>query len=232
MPPLVMLLTTWMVRNIDGVLFTCITKTLADAPLIVIANPEEAERALRAKTQVIALLALCENHAHWVCQEREALKDWAPADDGSRHDSSPDLSPPRRQARHDSSPDLSPPRRQARHDSSPDLSPPRRQARHDSSPDLSPPRRRPQASSPDLSPPRQRPQASSPDLSPPHKPPSMADGRKGGIVTATELVKEVKQKKADEAARFAALGDDVTGRGAKTVRVFPVIVLIRSTLYT
>ncbi len=47
----------------------------------------------------------------------------------------------------------------------------------------------------------------------------MADGRRGGIVKADELMEEVKQKRAEEAARFAALGDDVTGRGATTVGI-------------
>ena len=125
-----------------------------------------------------------------------------------RHDSSPDLSPPRRQ-RHDSSPDLSPPRRQ-RHDSSPDLSPPRRQ-RHDASPDLSPPRR-----------------ANEPGragggahaavvVSGAGGRREMADGTRTGIVKPEEVQAELEAKRAAEAREFAALGEEATGRGAATV---------------
>jgi pre-mRNA-splicing factor CWC26 len=98
-----------------------------------------------------------------------------------RHDSSPDVSPPRRPvAATAAAPaaDLSPPRRRAAAAVA-DLSPPRRR-RHDSSPDISPPRRggggggvggrAAPAPAADLSPPRRGRHDSSPDVSPPRRP--------------------------------------------------------------
>eukprot|EP00887_Chlorella_sp_A99_P006274 scaffold3.g6274.t1 len=154
-----------------------------------------------------------------------------------RHDS-PDASPPCRQ-RHDS-PDTSPPRKRP---AAADASPPRRQ-RHDS-PDASPPRRRPAAAdaspprrgrhdSPDASPPRRQRHAS-PDASPPRRRPAggsgeeegggtagakrrrMTDGTAAGMMSGRELQEEMARKRAAEAARFAQLGAEATGRGAQTV---------------
>ena len=136
----------------------------AEAP--VVANPEEAERALRQVQQMQAG-ALTDSWA-----EVPTIVGDIPSVSRTGADA-PDISPPRRR-RHDS-PDVSPPRRK-RH-GSPDISPPRK--RHHSSPDLSPPRqqasntasvpprnRRPDSS--DINPPRKQ-RHDSPDISPPRK---------------------------------------------------------------
>ncbi|PIA39588.1 hypothetical protein AQUCO_02600202v1 [Aquilegia coerulea] len=84
----------------------------------------------------------------------------ANADDGSRRNDSPDISPPRRRTRNDS-PDNSTPRHKRK--DSPDISPPRH-TRNDS-PDNSP-RQRKRKDSPDISPPRRN---RSDDMSPPRR---------------------------------------------------------------
>ncbi|KAL6780347.1 hypothetical protein ACKKBF_B13515 [Auxenochlorella protothecoides x Auxenochlorella symbiontica] len=160
-----------------------------------------------------------------------------------RHDS-PDASPPRRRAvRHDS-PDASPPRRAAGRHDSPDASPPRRRVVRHNSPDASPPRRAAaRRDSPDASPPRrtglgsrgdpslpmlpgressrlqQRPRqpgASGPHQEEPgaHK---MSDGTRAGMVSGRDVAHEMALKREAEARRFAAMGEDASGRGAQTV---------------
>jgi pre-mRNA-splicing factor CWC26 len=138
-----------------------------------------------------------------------------------------DVSPPRR-GRHDSSPDISPPRRgaaepPARGGPAADLSPPRR-GRAPSPPDSSPPRR-PAAggAGADLSPPRRRPAAAADagDISPPRRGMAgaaiMTDGSRAGLVSGADVMAEARAKRAREAERLAALGDDAAGRGATTV---------------
>ncbi len=159
----------------------------------VVANPEEAERAMRQVQQLQAGGALeaweevpmIVGDVPKTGRQTKDSQDLSPPRRG-RHDS-PDVSPQRKRGR-DSRPqlsngqgsaDISPPRKKAdstprdgvvrlqkssRHDS-PDASPPRNQ-RHDSS-DTSPPRRNRQAS-PDLGP-HQRIRHDSPDAHPPRK---------------------------------------------------------------
>ena len=159
----------------------------------VVANPEEAERAMRQVQQLQAGGALeaweevpmIVGDVPKTGRQDKDSQDLSPPRRG-RHDS-PDVSPQRkrgRDARHQlgngqGSADISPPRKKAdstardgvvrlqkrsRHDS-PDASPPRKQ-RHDSS-DASPPRRNRQAS-PELGP-QQRIRHDSPDAHPPRK---------------------------------------------------------------
>ena len=184
----------WIVELIPLLSLACLTFTIsAEAP--VIANPEEAERAMRQVQKLQAGGAL----DSW--EEVPTIVGDIPTTGHSAkpYADSQDLSPPRRKGRHDS-PDSSPPRNskqnnshaakqrddspafspigRTRHDS-PDASPPRRQrraspspapppkrARHDS-PDASPPRQQRQTGL-DASPPRRRRQAS-PDASPPRR---------------------------------------------------------------
>ena len=159
----------------------------------VVANPEEAERAMRQVQQLQAGGALeaweevpmIVGDVPKTGRQTKDSQDLSPPRRG-RHDS-PDVSPQRKR-RHEARPqlsngqgsaDISPPRKKAdsiprdgvvrlqkrsRHDS-PDASPPRKQ-RHDSS-DASPPRRNRQAS-PDLGP-QQRMRHDSPDANPPRK---------------------------------------------------------------
>ena len=140
----------------------------------MVANPEEAERAMR---QVQQLQAGTDLEA-WA--EVPTIVGEIPTTSHAANGDA-DLSPPRKY-RHDS-PDPNPqrkrPRQQAsvpalgtyagikkrkRHDS-PDVDPP--QQHHDGSPDISPARRKRQAS-PDVSPPR-RTRHDSPDMSPPRR---------------------------------------------------------------
>ena len=151
---------------------------LAEAP--VIANPEEAERAMRQvqKLQAGGALDSWEEVPTIVgdipttgrpVSSVTAGQDLSPPRRGRM--AAPDLSPQRKRrreaspaakVRHDS-PDLSPARR-TRHDS-PDASPPRRQAPDTSH--ASPPRRA--QNSPDASPPRRNRNMST-DASPPRQP--------------------------------------------------------------
>lgn len=137
----------------------------AEAP--VVANPEEAERAMRQVQKLQAGGAL----DSW--EEVPIIVGNIPTTGraASSDTAAQDLSPPRR-GRKDS-PDLSPQRKRRReaspvakrrHDS-PDFSPARR-TRHDS-PDASPPRRRARASSSPAPPPRRA--QNSPDASPPRR---------------------------------------------------------------
>jgi pre-mRNA-splicing factor CWC26 len=160
--------------------------------------------------------------------QRHESPDESPPRRRQRHDSDNDASPPRRR-RHDSV-DASPPRR-PRHDSDDDASPPRR-PRHDSDDDASPPRRPRHDSDDDAAPPRRPARTPSPgDASPPRRHAAaaagadaaaapgarMSDGTATGIVSGRDLAAEMGKKRAAEAARFAALGDAATGRGATTV---------------
>lgn len=148
----------------------------AEAP--VVANPEEAERAMRQvqKLQAGGALDSWEEVPTIVgdipttgrTASNTAAQDLSPPRRGRKD--SPDLSPQRKRRReaspvgtrrHDS-PDLSPVRR-TRHDT-PDASPPRRQGHASSSPAL--PSRRTQHNSPDASPPRRKRNGSI-DASPP-----------------------------------------------------------------
>lgn len=137
----------------------------AEAP--VVANPEEAERAMRQVQKLQAGGAL----DSWE-EVPTIVGDIPTTDRSASNTAAQDLSPPRR-GRQDS-PDLSPQRKRRRevspvakrrHDS-PDLSPARRR-RHDS-PDASPPRRQRRASSSPAPSPRQA-QHNSPDASPPRR---------------------------------------------------------------
>ncbi|KAL3157471.1 hypothetical protein ABBQ32_011936 [Trebouxia sp. C0010 RCD-2024] len=133
----------------------------------VVANPEEAERAMRQVQKLQAGGAL----DSWE-EVPTIVGDIPTTDRSASNTAAQDLSPPRR-GRQDS-PDLSPQRKRRRevspvakrrHDS-PDLSPARRR-RHDS-PDASPPRRQRRASSSPAPSPRQA-QHNSPDASPPRR---------------------------------------------------------------
>ena len=158
----------------------CLTVVVfAEAPIV--ANPEEAERAMRQvqKLQAGGALDSWEEVPTIVgdipttgrpASSDTAAQDLSPPRRGRKD--SPDLSPQRKRRRevspvvkrrHDS-PDLSPARR-TRHDS-PDASPPRPQGRTSSSPP--PPPRQARHSSPDASPPRRK-QNSSTDASPPRR---------------------------------------------------------------
>lgn len=159
----------------------------------VVANPEEAERAMRQVQQLQAGGALeaweevpmIVGDVPRTGRQTKDSQDLSPPRRG-RHDS-PDVSPQRKRGREarpqlsngQGSADISPTRKKAdsipregvvrlqkrsRHDS-PDASPPRKQ-RHDSS-DASPPRRNRQVS-PDLGP-QQRIRHDSPDANPPRK---------------------------------------------------------------
>lgn len=183
-------------------LFAC----SAEAP--VVANPEEAERAVRQVQKLQAGGALdsweemptIAGDIPSTAKPGTAHQDLSPPRKGRK--ASPDLSPPRKRQREITpvarrrrdSPDLSPARR-TRHDS-PDASPPRRQRhgspspapaarrdRHDS-PDASPPRQRQQRSI-DASPPRRKQRQQSPGASPPrqsrHDSPDASPPRRKGI---------------------------------------------------
>ena len=140
----------------------------------VVANPEEAERAMRQVQKLQAGGAL----DSW--EEVPTIVGDIPATGraASSDTAAQDLSPPRRGRKN--SPDLSPQRKRRReaspvakrrHDS-PDLSPVRRTRRD--SPDASPPRRRARASSSPTPPPRQA--QNSPDASPPRRKRSRSTG--------------------------------------------------------
>ena len=151
-------------------------------------------------------------------RERQLLLDQGEGHpgEGEAERSDDDMSPPRRRVsvRHDSDvedsdDDMSPPRRRAsgRHDS--DL-----EDSNDGDSDASPPRR-PQRSisneDGDVSPPRRQQQQRSEDAV------RMSDGTLAGMVSGRELRKEMEEKRAREQRRLEKLGDDVTGRGARTV---------------
>lgn len=71
----------------------------------------------------------------------------------------------------------------------------------------------------DQSPPRKRRGISAePQTDSSGRPRFMADGGRAGKVTGQELAAEMAAKAAKEAADFAAMGIQVTGRGAQTVR--------------
>lgn len=55
----------------------------------------------------------------------------------------------------------------------------------------------------------------------PHKPRFMPDGGRAGKVTGAELAAELQAKKQKDAKQFAALGQQLTGHGAETVRCKP-----------
>ena len=79
------------------------------------------------------------------------------------------------------------------------------------------------ASQQDMSPPRKHSRAADPVSDParpggPHKPRFMPDGGRAGKVTGAELAAELQAKKQKEAKEFAALGQQLTGHGAETVR--------------
>ena len=108
-----------------------------------------------------------------------------------------------------------------------DVSPPRRRAsgRHDSDledsddggGDVSPPRRPQRASESihsedeDMSPPRRQQQQQESEVM------RMSDSTLAGMVSGRELRQEMEEKRAREQRRLEKLGDDVTGRGARTV---------------
>uniref|UniRef100_A0A1D2AD31 BUD13-like protein n=1 Tax=Auxenochlorella protothecoides TaxID=3075 RepID=A0A1D2AD31_AUXPR len=183
----------------------------------VIANPEEAARLQRIAEQERNFYEQAGDGSGWQAINAAA--------GGAAADSSP---PRRRPARHDS-PDASPPRRRAARHDSPDASPPRRAAARRDSLDASPPRRTGLESRGDPSLPmlpgressrlQQRPRqpgASGPHQEEPgaHK---MSDGTRAGMVSGRDVAHEMALKREAEARRFAAMGEDASGRGAQTV---------------
>jgi len=79
--------------------------------------------------------------------------------------------------------------------------------------DLSPPRKRSRAGTTDPADALPRPGPSGSQ-----KPRFMPDGSRAGQVSGSELAAELKAKAQREAKQFAALGTQLTGRGADTVR--------------
>lgn len=138
-----------------------------------------------------------------------------------------DASPPRRSAQDSSPPrrkpmtDVSPPRRAAA-----DSSPPRRRADVDSSPprrkltDSSPPRRRTHETI-EVSAPRKR-QHETIDVSPPRRGSSPAKektltGISTGLLKASDLDQELREKQHRERKAFASRSATDTGQGAETI---------------
>lgn len=76
----------------------------------------------------------------------------------------------------------------------------------------------------DMSPPRKLSRGAADTISDParpggpHKPRFMPDGGRAGKVTGAELAAELQAKKQIDAKKYAALGQQLTGHGAETVR--------------
>ncbi|KAK3107918.1 hypothetical protein FSP39_025131 [Pinctada imbricata] len=135
-----------------------------------------------------------------------------------QYDSDSDASPPRRK-RQNSDSDQSPPRKQRKSKS--DLSSQRKQIK-DFDSDQSPPRRQKRDSDSDQSPPRRQKRGSDSDQSPPrkHKKDKMEQtlsGKKAGLSSAKDMKREAELLKQREDQAFKQIGDDVSGKNAKTV---------------
>ncbi|XP_022097623.1 BUD13 homolog [Acanthaster planci] len=154
----------------------------------------------------------------------------------ARHDSDSDLSPPRkgqdrrgdtrsdrssaRPTRHNSDSDLSPPRRRqsrkddrtTRHDSDSDLSPPRQRQRSDRNSDISPVRRVAPGRGKELPGPR-----ISVGRGEHMRPEKTLTGTTAGLSDAKSMRRENEESRRRDAEMYAKLGDDVSGKSAKTV---------------